>query len=100
MTYAKFGRWQTDTCLRPGILDSICSNADVLEDASSKCDGKQTCEYNVVAGESHTYDPCPNIYKYTRLQFEIYPYSGQSFRNVAPTLQLRHSPIEMGVIKP
>ena len=71
MKYARFGRWQTDTCLRPEFVDSICPNANVLADASSECDGKQTCEYNTVPGVSLNYDPCPNIYKYTRLQFKI-----------------------------
>ena len=45
------------------------ANIDILENAALNCDGQQNCDY-ALEKNNIDHDPCQNIYKYTRLQYE------------------------------
>ena len=77
VTYAQYGRWSGLTCqtVEGEFYSGTCDRyVDIINDASTACDGKQTCSYkgsNGVQGvvKQQRQDPCGGVHKYTRVKY-------------------------------
>ena len=63
-----WGRDNHETCSRPHVGSTTCSDESAVSKARDRCEGKGSC---VVGANRWTFgDPCPDTSKFLRIEYE------------------------------